>query len=301
MHKKILVPLDGSKLAESPLDYAVWLAEKSGAELRLIHVYQGRVPGQSQYLARKVEWIRSRDNRRGAPRVNVEPVVARGDPASEILQYVEDNEIDLIAMSTHGRTGVRRWLMGSVADRVVRHSNRPVRLVKSFADNRSRKPNHDTSVVALLDGSEVAEQVLPYAAYHAGLGEGELILLSVCEPPQIVPAVTYHLIPPEDYPPTRPLQWDQYVEQETEQRKQKCSIYLERLAEVYKGKAARVSTVTPSGSAAEEILRYLQNNTVSLVAMTTRGRSGLSRWVFGSVAEKVLQASPSPVLIIRPR
>lgn len=300
MYAKILVPLDGSKLAEAPLRYAAWLAKKSGAELVLMYVYRGRAPLVSSYLGRKIEWIMHQNRFQDGTPVNVVPVAVAGDPANEILRYSEDNNVSLITMSTHGRTGIKRWLMGSVADRVVRYSNRPVRLVKSFGNILPENTDFDSKVLALLDGSEMAERVLPYAAYHARLSGGELTLMSVCEPPEIVPAVTYHLIPPHGYPAARPPQWEKYVERETQQRQRECRLYLDKQVELNADKEFSVKIEAPLGNPAEEIIRYLETKTVNLVAMTTRGRSGLSRLVFGSVAEKVLLASPCPVLIIKP-
>jgi nucleotide-binding universal stress UspA family protein len=301
MYKKILVPLDGSKLAEESLDYAIWLAQKSNAELIITHVYRGKLSYQSHYLKRMAKDISYRShkllNNQSELHVGIEVLV--GDPATEILKYVDDNQIDLIVMSTHGHSGIRHWLLGSVADRVVHHSNRPVRLFKPFDNKSAEVTEYDKTIVVLLDGSELAEQILPYAAYHASLNEGELVLLSVCEPPEIIPAATYHLIP-EQYPPRRPVQWEKYVSEETERREKACRIYLEQNLETHHKNKFKVRYEYRLGDAAEEIARYLETNPASLVAMTTRGRSGLARWVFGSVAEKVLSTSKSPLLIMRP-
>lgn len=306
MYKKIVVPLDRSKLGEMPLDYAIWLAQKSGAELVLMHVCGPEdcacepekcrvIPEARQYLEGKAASIA-----RAGGIERVKPHIVAGDPATQILRYVDENDVSLVIMATHGRSGVRRWLIGSVADKVVRNSNRPVRLEKSFSSIPVRKVEQpDQTILVLLDGSELAEEILPYAAYHAGLSNGELGLFSVCEPPDIMHPISYHLIP-DSYPPTRPAQWDKYAEQENKRRQKECHLYLNKVADGMKEKGFRVRYESPFGDPANEIIKYLESNPVSLVAMTTRGRSGLSRWVFGSVAEKVLLASPSPVLIIRP-
>lgn len=298
MYKKILLPLDGSKLAEASVGYAVWLAAKSGAELQLMHVYRGGSTSKSPYLERVIASILRRELVAGA-QVPIKAVVSRGDPASEILRYTEDNGIDLIAMSTHGHTGLKRWVIGSVADKVIRNSNRPVRLLKSHTGSASGETGYGNRVLALIDGSDYSEQVIPHAAYHARLGGGELILMSVCEPPELVPSASYHIIP-HDYPPTRPVQWEKYVEQETAQRKQACGLYLSKLAERNRENGIRTQVNSPFGKPEDEIIKYLEENPVSFIAMTTRGRSGVSRWIFGSVAEKVLLASSQPVLLINP-
>lgn len=311
MYKRILVPLDRSELAEAPLGYAVWLAQKSGAELVLMHVCGPEdcacepekcrvIPEARHYLEEKVATVARQSQHTEGSIERVKPHIVAGDPATQILRYVEEREVGLVIMATHGRSGVRRWLIGSVADKVVRNSNRPVRLMKSFTNTPERNGGQpDQTVLVLLDGSELAETILPYAAYHAGLGNGELILLSVCEPPDIMHPISYHLIP-DSYPPSRPIQWYKYAEQETKRQQEQCHLYLNKMADGMKEKGLRVRYESPFGDPANEITNYLGSNRVSLVAMTTRGRSGVSRWALGSVADKVLIASPSPVLIIKP-
>ena len=134
MYKRILVPLDGSRLAEAPLRYAVWLAKKTGAELVLMHVFGGRVSDKWSYLQKQAEDISQQLQVEGGPPANVKLVDVSGDPASLIIEYANENQVDLIAMSTHGHTGIRHWLLGSVADKVVNYSMKPIWLVKSFED-----------------------------------------------------------------------------------------------------------------------------------------------------------------------
>lgn len=299
MYKKIMVPLDGSRLAEASLDYAAWLAPKAEAELVLFRVYSGQAPGEDRYLKGISETLMSRAQQTAQPPARIKTESLQGEPAAEILRYIDENKIDLIVMTTHGHTGVRQWLLGSVADRVVRNSGRPVRLIKSSDSSDSDQTAFDGTVLALLDGSELAEQILPYAAYHAGLQEGELVLLHICEPPEIIPAAGYHLVP-HGYPPRLPLKWEKYVEEETLKQKNACNLYLEKLVDDYGKNKIKVRSEYLLGKATDEIPRYLKANRFSLVAMTTRGRSGLVRSVFGSVAEKVLSTTTRPILIMKP-
>lgn len=300
MYRRILIPLDGSPLAEAPLRYAAWLAQKTGVELVLLNVYSDYIPPMSHYLRMTAQLltIRSHQHRGGRLPALVRTKSVRGDPATQILRYAEDNDVDLIAMSTHGHSGMKHWLLGSVADRVARYSNKPVWLTKAFGI--AGRTDYDSMVLVLLDGSELAEQILPFAAYHAGLGGGELVLLSVCESPDVAPAVTYHLNG-QDFPPTRPAQWDEYVREEAGRREKECRVYLDQTIKAYSGTGYTVRHEYRFGEPATEIARYLENNPISLVAMTTRGRSGLSRWVFGSLTEKLLSTATGPFLIMRPK
>lgn len=298
MYKRILVPLDGSRLAEAPLRYAVWLAKKTGAELVLMHVFGGRVSDKWSYLQKQAEDISQQLQVEGGPPANVKLVDVSGDPASLIIEYANENQVDLIAMSTHGHTGIRHWLLGSVADKVVNYSMKPIWLVKSFEDLPADE-EFDRKILVLLDGSEIAEKILPFATYHAKLAQGELVLLHICEPPQIIPAGVYHMIP-QGYPPTLPLEWEQYVEREIERRSKECRLYLGKFMDKEDNSGIKTGYEYLFGKAVEEIEIYLKTVPVSLVAMTTRGSTGLARRVIGSVAEKVISVARSPVLIMRP-
>lgn len=137
MYKSILVPLDGSKLAEAILPEIEKVASCMRARIILLrvcraHVFPGKDPTEAE-----VEVVRNAEkylvtiaadlNTRG---FDVEVHVRYGDVAEEILSHSKRNEIDLISMSTHGRSGLGRWLLGSVAEKIVRHSEKPVLLLR---------------------------------------------------------------------------------------------------------------------------------------------------------------------------
>lgn len=143
MYKRILLPLDGSGLAEQSLPHAVAHAESFGAELVLLRVLEPILPTGTvaplaatrraenltealarEYLARIGADIQERG-------VSVSTVIVEGRPRTKILEFAEANQVDLIVMSKRGRSGPSRWLMGGVADRVVRGANVPVLLVRT--------------------------------------------------------------------------------------------------------------------------------------------------------------------------
>jgi nucleotide-binding universal stress UspA family protein len=132
--KKILYPTDFSSFSNQAYFHAVALAEQHGASLTVLYVYVPGVmdPGvpagaaaQRRYWREQLEQIRPVD-----PTIAVHHVLLEGDPASEIVRYAADNGTDLIVMGTHGRTGLERLLMGSVAERVLRESTCSVLVVK---------------------------------------------------------------------------------------------------------------------------------------------------------------------------
>jgi nucleotide-binding universal stress UspA family protein len=143
MYKRILLPLDGSALAEQALPYAIAQAERFGAELILLRVFEPIAPKNAlvpREAARRAEertkaWtqeylerVAARVQEHGIP---VQVVTVEGHPRTEIVQFAESNQVDLIVISTRGQSGFSRWLMGSTADRVMRGASVPVLLVRA--------------------------------------------------------------------------------------------------------------------------------------------------------------------------
>jgi len=303
MYKRLLVPLDGSALAELAFSDAAELAVGLDLEcIILLHIYaedQAEFGATHKaYLDRAVETLRARwDEARqamgdiaaeSAPEIRSE--LAAGKPAEDILRYAESNGVDLIMMVTHGRSGIKRWAMGSVADKVLRASQVPVWLLRATT---GEKPAPDTergkTIVVPLDGSPLAESVLPHVetlARQRSHQPTEIVLLSICEP----------VVPPAVYPTVAPVD----MEADLSRARDADMGYLAGVEKglVHKGLSAR--SVVVIGKPADEIVDYARNNPCDLIVMATHGRSGISRWVYGSVAEKLISGAPSPVLLVRP-
>ena len=141
MYERILVTLDQSELAERALPHAIALAQAFGAELHLVSVVPVLDPEAMRAAGVAVDWQGQLDLAREymggvrkqliAAGVETEWDVCQGNIAEEILRYCEQQECDIIVMSTHGRSGLGRWVYGSIADRVLRHANVPVLLVRA--------------------------------------------------------------------------------------------------------------------------------------------------------------------------
>lgn len=146
-------------------------------------------------------------------------------------------------------------------------------------------------IMVPLDGSEMAECVIPHVETLAkGSTETEVILFRVCEPPVIL----------ADFPASRQTEWSDHVRERTAHIQQQCSLYLDEAEKRLQQAGIKTATKTGLGNAAEQIIDYAVQNQVELIVMATHGRSGIMRWAYGSVADKVLRASPVPVMIIRP-
>jgi nucleotide-binding universal stress UspA family protein len=146
-------------------------------------------------------------------------------------------------------------------------------------------------ILVPLDGSELAECVLPHIENIAkGCADTEVVLFRVCEPPVIL----------ADYPADFRTEWNDHVRQETSHIQQQCNLYLGETEKKLKDAGLRITTKTGMGNPAEQIIDYAIQNGVDLIVMATHGRSGISRWAYGSIVEKVLHASRIPVMIVRP-
>jgi len=306
MYKKILVPLDGSELAEKVLVYAKEFSARMDFDVLLLHVcardqYEA-LPMHRAYLERVADGLRtqSEDIRAviGAQQKRETPQiigkVAVGYAAEEILRYSDEEKVDIILMATHGRSGITRWVLGSVADKVLRASRIPVLLVRTpAAEEMVYDQWPKRTLLVPLDGSKLAESVLPHLgilAKQRGVETVEVVLLRVYEPP-VVPA---------DYPASLPVSWEEHVEQEMARRKQEGEQYLAEIQKGLEKAGIKARSEVIIGRPADSILEYSNTIRFNIIFMATHGRSGLSRWAYGSVAEKVLTGGTSPLFLVRP-
>jgi nucleotide-binding universal stress UspA family protein len=285
MFNKILVPLDGSKLAEQVLPYAQMLAVACGASVTLLSVTDpdARMPFTANQSAK--DYLKyTAVSLKPLPIDSMEKI---GKPAEVIVEIAEGDGGCLIVMATHGVTGPRRWLLGSVASKVVQTAVNPILLIRATQDAAHLGPFALKRVIVPLDGSGLAERVLPYARELASKLNLDMQLVR-----------TYSL-PPDAYVVADgviaqgPAQYRKNLHEESEK-------YLEDKVESLRADGfAAVSANVIEGDAASELIDLAAGPPQSLIAMSTHGRSGVGRWVLGSVAEKVVQHSLSPVLLIR--
>ncbi len=308
MYKRMLVPLDGSELAEVVFTYAKELAGRLDIEVILLYVCSPALrefaPMHRSYIEHAAEIV-MRQSQEVQKKTGIQPggrtVEARGElvvgyPAEEILRYADEGAIDLIVMATHGRSGISRWTMGSVADKVLRASEVPVLLVRAgIPDDIVYDKWPTRSVLVPLDGSELAESVLSHVEALTKKRMppfDQVVLLRVCEPPALP---SYSIPELSDIP----LNWGQYEQQEIARSKRVAGEYLARVEKRLKDSNISVRSEVLVGKANDEIVNYANKNPFNLIVMATHGRAGLSRWVYGSIAEYVLLGVSSPVLLIK--
>ena len=289
MYEKILVPLDGSALAEVALPYAELLSGKLGSEVTLIYIHEAtEVSNQHMgqfYLERMVEVTKQGAERgrrpSGDPGIKVNSAVQVGNPAEEIIGYAGKENVDLILMAAHGQSGIKNWALGNVAEKVVRATDRPVMLIRANGA-RTEKVNIG-SVLLPLDGSKEGEAALPYIEQLASKLGARVILLQVLATGYIGLGYTYVA----------------YTEQQIVSDSALAKDYLDKVSGRLRQSGIATESVVRLGNAAEEIIEFTDKVGTDLVAMSTHGRSGIGHWVFGSVAERVLHSANKPLLLVR--
>lgn len=300
MYSRMLIPLDGSKTAEMVLPYARHLAASLKLPVDLLAVID-IAEMASHMAADKARFLdtmvadgerNSEGYLRGvAPSfagANVKCLVAKGKAADTIIENADKDKNMLITMATHGRSGMNRFLLGSVAEKVLRGTSNPLLLVRAAEGASSEGSTAIKTVIVPLDGSELAASVLPAAVDLAKSLDAEIVLFRAYNIP-------YGAYSSGDgfYDPVN-------LDALLASVKDEATEYLERETEALKRKGvARVSFVAKEGFSADEIIAYARESKNSMIAMCTHGRSGVKRFVLGSVTETVVRHSDEPVLVLR--
>jgi len=292
MYKKMLVLLDGSKLAEVVFTYAQELSARLNLNLELLHVCSPQeaeqLPMREAYMEHMAEILQTNVEliaaKIGGTPIKAIGKVVVGYPAEEILKYADENKIDLIMLSTHGRSGIRAWDIGNVANKVIHAAKVPIWLVPSELREEiiyDKLPKRTT--VVPLNGSKLAEAVIPHViniAKQRG-AETEVILVYVENPTKSVYTM------------------DEVKRQQEETTKMKE--YLDGIVKqiVDEGIWARSEILV--GDPAPALINWVKENPAQLIAMATHGHSGLSLMIFGSVTENILHlVKKTPIFLVKP-
>lgn len=299
MYTKILVPLDGSETAESALPVVRSLAAALNLPVQLLGVVEtvGHVTAteveQSLGLKAIVESGERRSRaylegvKQALPQATGACLVETGMAAEVILEQAAVDPRVLIAMATHGRSGLERWLLGSIAEKVLRGTRNPLLLIRA-AEGEKNANGTLKSIVVPLDGSGLAERALPHARYLAQKLDLGIHLIGVYSLPHDAYLVGDGLLV------SGPAQYRERIQGETQ-------TYLDAKAEGLRADGfERISAAAIEGDPASEIIDFAQSLPDGLIAMSTHGRSGVHRCVLGSVTEKVIRHGKIPVLVIPP-
>jgi nucleotide-binding universal stress UspA family protein len=301
MYSKVIVPLDGSKTAENALplarcfarslqvpvqllgvvDIAEMVRHVTADHTSLVHTMVDDATRRfGEYLANVVK---------NFPAGQVHCTVQRGDAAAAIIEAAATDNQALIVMATHGRSGLDRWLLGSVAEKVIRGASNPTLVVRA---KKEGSPSWDQAtlkrLIVPLDGSELSERILPYVDALAKYLDLEVTLLGVYGGPLAAVGTG------DGFYNTG--QMDAFIAGLRAETVTYLAIKTEELK--WKG-LNKLSFEAKEGLASDEIIAMARETPGTLIAMCTHGRSGVQRWMLGSVTETVVRHSDDPVLIVR--
>ncbi|MFN8488561.1 MAG: universal stress protein [Caldilineaceae bacterium] len=291
MYKRILVPLDGSDLAEKALAYLPCFSDKEQTQIVLLGVLDtmryatvslGYVPMNLNELSRNYEtYLQDVVQRLNGQGYQVTTKLVEGDAAESILEMAKTSLADLIVMATHGRSGVLRWTMGSVAERVLQEAHLPVLLVRAKTEAHGQLKR----ILVTLDGSALAEKSLTNAEKLAKDTGADLVLFQAVAP--LATDYSFARVPAQ-------LQFDQI----NEQLFANADAYLKGVALRFHTEGVTCDTMVLRGDPASLICDVVNESNIDLVVISTHGRTGFNRWVYGSVTSQVIRGVNCPVLVI---
>ncbi len=289
----ILVPLDGSELAEGAIPYASALARGLNAGVVLVTAWEGtesELGADFPSMALEIEQKASAhytDYFDGVKKrlhgQNVDTMIRAGDATEQILKAAAETRARLLVIATHARSGIGRWAYGSTAGHLLRESSVPVMAVGPKSLEKKHAGDFAIKhIMTPLDGSDRAEQAIPVAHQLAQKLNARLTLVRVVK--WAVQAYPYAL--PDAYLPQ--------VDQELDAG---AKAYLKRKQDEMKD--VETDAFVVRGPVAEGLIEFAEQQSVDLIVMTTHARSGLARLALGSVADRALHG-PAPVLMVRP-
>jgi len=299
MYTKVLVPLDGSKTAEKVLPYARYLAGKFKIPIELLAVIDvaelaAQITTEKRRLIDGIieEGMRSSENYLRNVAANFRDAtvictVEKGRAHETIIEKGAADPAMLIAMATHGRSGLNRFLLGSITEKVLRGAANPLLLIRATEEAKSDGEVGFKTILVPLDGSELAETILPMAA-----GVAKKLGLEV----ELFRA--YHL-PYNTYAADDGYYAVNYDDVISAVRDDTREYLDKKVAQLKKLGLEKVSALAKEGFAGDEIISIARKTSNALIAMCSHGRSGVKRWVLGSVTENVVRHGHNPVLIFR--
>ena len=306
MYDRILVPLDGSPMSERVLCYATRISLGLSIPIHLMQVCdsvpetmsdpargryvsnitQGRLDHATDYL---------NDIKRKMPVKEITCAPYEGDAASVISREASKTPNSLIAIATHGRSGLTRWLLGSVVDTVLHRTKNPMLIVRSHGNDKSEPEMNLETIIAPVDGSPLSEEVLPHVASLAYALNLKVTLLEAVATVEELSAMTGY----QRLEGVGGLHFPSSEKRARDASNQAVE-YIKGLENDLKDRGvANIDHIVKRGPASNVIVDTASETPGSLVAMTTHGRSGPSRWALGSVTDCVVRHSGDPVLVIR--
>lgn len=299
MINHILVPLDGSTLAECVLPHVAAIAPVTHARVTLLHVLQPR-EGRGAPVIDPVEWhVQKQNSERYLEQIidrlkeedvlGVESVILEGNAASSVIDFAHNNNVDLILLSTHGSSGLSGWNVSSVVQKILLRSYKSVLLVRAYTPAMSdvTKIQYKRLFVG-LDCSPRSEFVLPFAINLAQYHKSQLILETVIERPRLI-----NRLPPSE-------EVAELASQFVEKNQEAASRYFGQLmAQFSTGDIEIEPHISVGDSAATALHDAAEASGADLVLLAAHGETGESRWPYGSVTTSFIAYGSTALLILQ--
>jgi len=284
MFNRVLVPLDGSELAKQVFPAAAELASAFGSEVVIVGVCEPEEKGEGQACQLYInEEAKQLEGSLASSAATPKTVVLFGKPAEQILHYAEVEKIDLIIMSSHGRSGIMPWPLGSTVNKVVKKAGIPLVVVR--AKEQPEESRLFSRIVVPLDGSERSAAVLPHIKELAGILSCEVFAIQVVEEGKHVRTIGG-------------LDYVRFRERDISATKAAVKKYLEGVCSDLALTKANLSCEVRVGDAAREILKFADEKGCTLIAISSHGHSGIEAWAMGSVTSKIVEVSKQSVWLM---
>jgi len=297
MFKQLLAPLDGSAIAECTLPHLVALAHAYEAQVTLVNVLEPSETALGGQPINPLEWELSRaeaqayldkvgQRLRAEAQIEAEQVLLEGQAAQRICEYAHDNEVDLIVISSHGRSGLSRWNVSSVVRKIVQRAHRSVMIVRAYSAGEQEVAGlRYGRLLAPLDGSKRAEAVLSAAVTLARFHEAQLLLGHVVVQPEMPCQV---LITEDD---------ETLVKRFVARNREIIAQYMEQLRD--RLAYAFEPRLLASDNIAVALHNLVEEAEVDLVLLCAHGYSGKTKWPYGSITTSFIEYGSTPLLVVQ--
>ena len=300
MINHILVPLDGSTLAECVLPHITAIAPVTNARVTLLHVLQQPQNGRGNPAVDPVEWHLQKQNSEkyleqivnqlnSAGILGVESIILEGNPANSVIDFARNNNVDLIALSTHGNSGLSGWNVSSVVQKILLRSYKSILLVRAYLPSSTGKTKiRYKRLFVGMDCSPRSEFVLPYAISLAQFHKAQIILECAVEKPQVI-----NRFPLSD-------EDTELINKFVDRNFQAASHYFEQLVTQFSTKELKLKTHVSVGDNAVAMLHDMaEEANADLMMLAAHGYSGERRWPYGSVTTSFIAYGNTSLMILQ--
>jgi len=287
--RKILIATDGSETAKEAADFGIKTLRFSGAKVYAVYVLDttsyGSLPKDEKW-SKKIEQFEGIgheaasyiEEKAKAAGLEAESIVLKGNPAEEILNFAEGQDVDMVVIGSLGKSRIKRLVLGSVSEKVVRHAKVPVLVVRKWKEEKTHK-----NILIATDGSEAAENAADYGIEIAGWNGAKAYAVYAID------ISSFESILMDEV-------WVKNTYEQFEKIGREATSDVEENA---KAAGIEAESILLKGDPAKEILDFAEKQKVDMIVVGSIGKSGVQNFLLGSISLKILRNSKIPVLVVR--